>query len=684
MGNTVVWKPASTAAYSAHFIMRLLREAGLPDGVINLVYGPGRAIGDAALAARTWPASTSPARRASSSRCGRRSANNIERYRNYPRIVGETAARTSSSPTRRPTWTRSPPRSCAAPSSTRARSAPRPRACSYRRTSGPSSKERLVEEVAQLKMGDVADFQNFMGAVIDSNSFRRSRRRSRRRRPTPTPRSSSAGRRRRRGLLRRAHGGRDARPQLPPPARRALRPGGDGVRLSGREWQRHARRRRQDGSPYGLTGAIFSDERAAIDEAEDKLEYAAGNLLHQRQADRRGRGAAALRRRRARRARTTRRARCGTSSAGSRRGRSRRPSTRRADYRYPFMDPDTARDVAQRPPSRGRPCAAARRSARAVFAGSSGRPRAPPASRRGTARPSRSGASARAGGRPDARAACRRSTPRAASRRCRWNSSAKRCASSRIRCRSWSAGEWRSSTTGSRCRAGTPPPRASPARSRPRAAGRRPASPPGPPRAGPCRRPRRPGSASPRRIVVFLGGRVLRRAKRRRTTSAMAAKSSWPSDPAHAELAVVRLLRQRVLEDDHGADGRRALEVGDVEALDPDRQALEVERLAELLQRLDAAQRRCSDWTASDSSAIRAFCSASSARRRFSPRAAARTSTREPRRSDRNSSSSTCPPLPAGRRSAAARSARSRSTRARRPPAARRAPALRRSRGWKL
>src|SRR5258705_701321 len=47
MGNTVVWKPASTAAFSAYYLMRLLEEAGLPDGVINLVYGPGAKIGDA-------------------------------------------------------------------------------------------------------------------------------------------------------------------------------------------------------------------------------------------------------------------------------------------------------------------------------------------------------------------------------------------------------------------------------------------------------------------------------------------------------------------------------------------------------------------------------------------------------------------------------------------------------------
>src|SRR6202165_3163298 len=49
MGNTVVWKPAGTAAYSAYFLMLLLQEARLPPGVINLVYGPGATIGDAAL-----------------------------------------------------------------------------------------------------------------------------------------------------------------------------------------------------------------------------------------------------------------------------------------------------------------------------------------------------------------------------------------------------------------------------------------------------------------------------------------------------------------------------------------------------------------------------------------------------------------------------------------------------------
>ena len=94
MGNTVVWKPASTAALSAYYTMRLFQEAGLPDGVINLVYGrgvggrrPGRS------RAPTSPASTSPARPPCSRTCGKTVGANIERYRNYPRIVGETGGK---------------------------------------------------------------------------------------------------------------------------------------------------------------------------------------------------------------------------------------------------------------------------------------------------------------------------------------------------------------------------------------------------------------------------------------------------------------------------------------------------------------------------------------------------------------------------------------------------------------
>ena len=93
MGNTVVWKPASTAAVSAHFLMKLFEEAGLPPGVINLVYGSGGAVGDPALAndnlAGIHFTGSTPVFQGMWKTVGE----NIARYRNYPRIVGETGGK---------------------------------------------------------------------------------------------------------------------------------------------------------------------------------------------------------------------------------------------------------------------------------------------------------------------------------------------------------------------------------------------------------------------------------------------------------------------------------------------------------------------------------------------------------------------------------------------------------------
>jgi 1-pyrroline-5-carboxylate dehydrogenase len=90
MGNTVVWKPASTAAYSAHFLMKLFEAAGLPPGVINLIYGSGAEIGDPALAsphlAGVHFTGSTPVFQSMWKTIGA----NIEKYLSYPRIVGET------------------------------------------------------------------------------------------------------------------------------------------------------------------------------------------------------------------------------------------------------------------------------------------------------------------------------------------------------------------------------------------------------------------------------------------------------------------------------------------------------------------------------------------------------------------------------------------------------------------
>src|ERR671936_23368 len=93
MGNTVVWKPASTAAYSAYFLMRLLQEAGLPDGVINLVYGSGATIGDAALASSELAGIHFTGSTGVFNSMWKTVGTNVGSYRGYPRIVGETGGK---------------------------------------------------------------------------------------------------------------------------------------------------------------------------------------------------------------------------------------------------------------------------------------------------------------------------------------------------------------------------------------------------------------------------------------------------------------------------------------------------------------------------------------------------------------------------------------------------------------
>ncbi|HLY65551.1 MAG TPA: aldehyde dehydrogenase family protein, partial [Chloroflexota bacterium] len=93
MGNTVVWKPASTAMFSAHFIMYLLREAGLPDGVINLVCGQGSEIGGAALASADLAGVHFTGSTAVFQGMWQTIGQRIASYRNYPRVVGETGGK---------------------------------------------------------------------------------------------------------------------------------------------------------------------------------------------------------------------------------------------------------------------------------------------------------------------------------------------------------------------------------------------------------------------------------------------------------------------------------------------------------------------------------------------------------------------------------------------------------------
>ncbi len=277
MGNTVVWKPASTAAFSAYYVMRLLQEAGLPDGVINLVYGSGAAIGDAALASPELAGVHFTGSTGVFQGMWRTIGGNIERYRSYPRIVGETGGKDFI---------------VAHPSAdveevaaaiVRGSFEYQGQKCSAAsrvfapRNLWPELRDRLVEEVKELKVGDVADFSNFMGAVIDGSSFR-----------TQKEAIEEAQGNGARVLV---GGGVDdsegyfVEPtviETDDPDFRLLRDELFGPIVTAyvypeREWSQTLELVDR-GAPYGLTGAVFARERSAIDEAGDKLRYAAGNF----------------------------------------------------------------------------------------------------------------------------------------------------------------------------------------------------------------------------------------------------------------------------------------------------------------------------------------------------------------------------------------------------------------------
>lgn len=173
MGNTVIWKPSATAKYSAHFVMALLREAGLPDGVVNLVYGDGaevthRLLGDPDLAGVHFTGSTAVFRGML-----RSVGQQLERYRSFPRVVGETGGKNFI------LAHASADVEALATAIIRGAFEYQGQKCSAAsrlfvpRSLWPRLRQRLCDEIATIAVGDVADFRHFMGAVIDERAWRR-------------------------------------------------------------------------------------------------------------------------------------------------------------------------------------------------------------------------------------------------------------------------------------------------------------------------------------------------------------------------------------------------------------------------------------------------------------------------------------------------------------------------------
>ena len=278
MGNTVLWKPAATASLSNYLFMELLEAAGLPKGVIHFVPGDPVAVSNAVLARPELAGIHFTGSTAVFDTLWGEVGRNVSRYRSYPRLVGETGGKdfvlahpSADAETLAVALLRGAfeyqGQKCSAASR------------AYVPASlWPKVRERLVAMVETIRMGDVTDFTNFMGAVIDRRAFDRIN-----------------------GHLQRAADDRGVKVvtggkgddsvgyfieptvlEVDNPRHTLMETELFGPVLSvyvyaDKQWPEVLTL--VDGtSPYALTGAIFATDRAAIAQASDALRFAAGNF----------------------------------------------------------------------------------------------------------------------------------------------------------------------------------------------------------------------------------------------------------------------------------------------------------------------------------------------------------------------------------------------------------------------
>jgi len=278
MGNVAIWKPSPSSLLSNYVGMQLLQQAGLPDGVINFVPGDAveitdRLTGHPAFAGLHYTGSTAVFRK-----LWHRMGAQLETYRNYPRIVGETGGKDFivAHPSAEPLAVRAAlvrgayefqGQKCSAAS----------------RAYLPKSlwnaiRDELVGKIDDISMGDPAHFANFMGAVIHEQAFERCKGYIERAQASPDAEVIAGGR---------CDGstGWFVRPTLihaSTPDYESMREEIFGPILTvfvyeDEDWA-ETLDLVDETSPYGLTGAVFATERAAIDQARDRLRYAAGNF----------------------------------------------------------------------------------------------------------------------------------------------------------------------------------------------------------------------------------------------------------------------------------------------------------------------------------------------------------------------------------------------------------------------
>lgn len=277
-GNVVVWKPANTSIYSASIFMEILREAGLPDGVINLVYVSGPVVGDQCFKHPDFAGVHFTGSTGVFQGMWKSIGENIARYKTYPRIVGETGGKDFVFV--------HPSADVDAVVANLVRGAfeYQGQKCSAAsRAYLPSNladkiKEKLFTELQTLKMGAVDDFSNFINAVIDEKSF------------DNLAKAIDSAKRSKAARI--VYGGKYSKKEgyfIEPTVIEASKP--DYVTMceelfgpiltiyvyDKNKWEATLDIVDQT-SPYALTGAIFARDRYAIDQMAAKLVNAAGNF----------------------------------------------------------------------------------------------------------------------------------------------------------------------------------------------------------------------------------------------------------------------------------------------------------------------------------------------------------------------------------------------------------------------
>jgi 1-pyrroline-5-carboxylate dehydrogenase len=173
MGNTLVWKPAGSAILSNNILMNIFREAGVPDGVINFIPGNGSRIGEGILARRELAGIHFTGSTSTFNQIWKGVAGQLGNYRSYPRLVGETGGKDfvmvhASAGVDE-----------VATALVRGAFEYQGQKCSAASRAyipaslWPTVKKRMEEMIAEIKVGDVREFSNFMNAVIDRNAYDR-------------------------------------------------------------------------------------------------------------------------------------------------------------------------------------------------------------------------------------------------------------------------------------------------------------------------------------------------------------------------------------------------------------------------------------------------------------------------------------------------------------------------------